>query len=272
MAFYAKVADTVRAPTPECFYCDINEAGTEFALVLSDLNPSVQGDQLGGCSDAQALLVVEALAGLHGPCWGEPAWLELAEVAMPKPGDAAAAELMGQAAVAAVEIVLARLGSELDQADHDTLRLAMNLVGPWLADQPRYSLMHGDFRADNIMFHPATGAVTIVDWQTIGVGMPTRDLASFTGSSLDSKVRRRVEAELVDHYHRTLLGHGVSDYDRDTCWRDYCVGMIQGPLISLLGCAFATPTPRGDEMFVHTMRRASAAMRELKTLELVASA
>jgi aminoglycoside phosphotransferase (APT) family kinase protein len=271
VAFYAKVANTVRSPIPECFYCDINDAGTEFALVLSDLNPSVQGDQIGGCSDAQALLVVEALAGLHGPTWGEPAWLELSEIAMPKPGDPAAAELMGQAAVAAVEIVLTRLGSELDRADHHTLRSAMSLVEPWLAQQPRYSLMHGDFRADNIMFHPTTDAVTIVDWQTIGVGLPTRDLAYFTGSSLAPDARRRIEADLVDHYHQGLLRHGVSDYDRETCWRDYCIGMIQGPLISLLGCAFATPTDRGDEMFVQTMRRASTAMRELKTLEVVES-
>jgi aminoglycoside/choline kinase family phosphotransferase len=190
---------------------------------------------------------------------------------MPKPGDAAAAELMGQAAVAAVEIVLARLGSELEQADHETLRSAMSLVGPWLAEQPRYSLMHGDFRADNIMFHPTTGAVTIVDWQTVGVGMPGRDLAYFTGSSLVSEVRRRTEADLVDYYHDALRRHGVTDYDRETCWRDYCIGMVQGPLISLLGCAFATPTVRGNEMFVHTLRRSSAAMRELKTLELIAA-
>jgi Ecdysteroid kinase-like family len=269
VAFYAKVADKVEAPIPGCFYCDINDAGTEFALVLSDLHPSIQGDQIGGCSDEHARLVVEALAGLHGPSWCEPAWLELAEVAMPKPGDAAAAELMGQAAVAAVELVLARLGSELDHTDHDTLRSAMSLVEPWLAEQPRYSLMHGDFRSDNIMFHPVTGAVTVVDWQTIGVGMPTRDLAYFTGSSLVPEVRRRTEADLVDHYHEALQLHGVTDYDRETCWRDYCIGMVQGPLISLLGCAFATPTPRGDEMFVHTMRRASLAMRELKTLEFI---
>jgi aminoglycoside phosphotransferase (APT) family kinase protein len=271
VAFYAKVADNVKVPIPECFYCDINEAGTEFALVLSDLDPAVAGDQLGGCSEHHARLVVQALAGLHGPSWCEPAWLELAEVAMPKPGDAAAAELMGQAAVAAVEIVLARLGSELEQADHETLRSAMSLVGPWLAEQPRYSLMHGDFRADNIMFHPTTGAVTIVDWQTVGVGMPGRDLAYFTGSSLVSEVRRRTEADLVDYYHDALRRHGVTDYDRETCWRDYCIGMVQGPLISLLGCAFATPTVRGNEMFVHTLRRSSAAMRELKTLELIAA-
>ena len=269
IAFYAKVADKVKAPIPQCFYCDINEAGTEFALLLSDLEPSVQGDQIGGCSDQQARLVVEALAGLHGPSWCDPTWLELPEVAMPKPGDPAAAQITGEVAVSAVEIVLARLGAQIDPDDHDTLRSAMRLTQTWLAGQPRFSLMHGDFRADNVMFHPTQDSVTIVDWQTIGVGLPARHLAYFTASSLQPEARRSTEAGLVDHYHAALQRHGVTNYDRETCWRDYCIGMVQPPLISILGCAFATPTARGDEMFILTLQRACVAMRDLKTLELI---
>ena len=119
------------------------------------------------------------------------------------------------------------------------------------------------------MFHPTRDSVAIVDWQTIGVGMPARDLAYFTASSLQPEARRSTEAGLVDHYHAALQRHGVTDYDRETCWRDYCIGMVQPPLISILGCAFATPTPRGDEMFVLTLQRACLAMRDLKTLELI---
>ena len=269
IAFYAKVADTIRAPIPRCFYHGINDEGTEFALLLSDLDPSAQGDQIGGCSDRQAHLVVEALAGLHGPSWCDPIWLDLAEVAMPKPGDDAAAKLMGDAAQIAVDMVLDRLGSRLAPEDHGTLRSAMEAVQPWLASQPRFSLMHGDFRADNLMFHPSSNAVTIVDWQTIGVGLAARDLAYFTASSLTPHDRRRMESALVEHYHAALLGHGVGNYDLQTCWRDYCVAMIQPPMISLLGCAFASPTARGDEMFVHTLKQSSLAIRELNTLEFV---
>jgi aminoglycoside phosphotransferase (APT) family kinase protein len=264
------VAGALAAPIPQCFYCDISEDGTDFALILSDLEPAIQGDQIGGCTNAQAINVVKALAGLHGPSWCDTMWLALTEIAMPKPGDAEAAQLMSQAAQTAVEIVLDRLGANLDAADHGTLREAMTVIEPWLLDQPRFSLMHGDFRADNIMFHPADDAVTIVDWQTIGVGLSTRDLAYFTGSSLQIESRRANEAALVDEYHAELLRHGVTGYDRDTCWHDYCTGMIQPPLISLLGCAFAAPTARGDEMFVHTMKRSAAAIRELGTLELIA--
>src|ERR1700733_8573194 len=184
VAFYGKIAAAVKAPVPQCFYHDINDAGTEFVLVLSDLEPAIQGDQIGGCSHAQARNVVTALAGLHGPTWCEPAWLELPEFSMPKPGDDVAAHMMADAAQSALGIVLDRLGQLLSTADHDTLRASMDLVAPWLHGPPRYSLMHGDFRADNIMFHPTTDAVTIVDWQTISVGLPGRDLAYFTASSL----------------------------------------------------------------------------------------
>src|SRR5262249_22179464 len=162
---------------------------------------AVQGDQIRGCSEAQSRLAVEALAGLHGSSWCDQRWLELSEVAMPKPGDAAAAQMMGDVARSGVDIVLDRLGGQLDPADHHALRAAIDVVVLWLADQPRFALMHGDFRADNVLFKPDTDAVTIVDWQTIGVGLPARDLAYFTASSLESDVRRAIEVGLVDHYY-----------------------------------------------------------------------
>ena len=64
--FYATVADRVRVPTPQCFYCDILDDGAEYALLLADQAPAVQGDQIAGCGEQEARLAVTALAGLHG--------------------------------------------------------------------------------------------------------------------------------------------------------------------------------------------------------------
>ncbi|WUA04745.1 hypothetical protein OG225_20780 [Nocardia sp. NBC_01377] len=86
VAFYAKAVAGLHVPTPRCYYSDINEHGSEFALLLADMNPAVQGDQLAGCGAHDAELAVTALAGLHGPSWCDPRWLELTECAMPKPG------------------------------------------------------------------------------------------------------------------------------------------------------------------------------------------
>jgi hypothetical protein len=68
-----------------------------------------------------------------------------------------------------------------------------------------------------------------------------------------------------------LSGFGVTGYDRETCWRDYRLGMIHALLISALGFAFATATERGDDMVLATLGRGCQAIRDLGTLQLVAT-
>ncbi len=139
-----------------------------------------------------------------------------------------------------------------------------------LARSERFGLVHGDYRLDNLMF-PADGGpgVVALDWQTLSLGLPARDLAYFIGTGLSVEDRRVHESELVTAYHRALVGHGVTDYDRDQCWDDYRFAMIQGPLVSVFGCAYGTRTERGDRMFAAMVTRACAAIRDLGTLDLV---
>jgi hypothetical protein len=76
---------------------------------------------------------------------------------------------------------------------------------------------------------------------------------------------------LVERYHQTLLGYGITDYDVDTCWRDYRLGVVQAPLLVALGTAFAAMTERGDEMMLAMLSRGCQAIRELDTLDLINS-
>jgi phosphotransferase family enzyme len=270
--FYADVAAKVRIPVPRCYYSDISDSGADFALVLADMAPAVQGDQIAGCTAQEAHLAVEALAGLHGPSWCDPVWLALSAISMPKPGDEAAAKGLGEVSVMAADITIEKLGPRMSAEDRETLSAAMGVVTPWLLSEPnRYALMHGDYRLDNMLFDPDRQRITIVDWQTLGVGLPGRDLAYFTATSLVPEVRAEIERELVGRYHDALLGYGVTNYDVDTCWRDYRLGVIQAPLISALGFAFAASTERGDEMMLTMFHRGCQAIRELGTLELINS-
>jgi hypothetical protein len=268
--FYTDVADNVRIPVPRCYYSDISDSGADFVLVLADMAPAVQGDQIAGCTAQEARLAVEALAGLHGPSWCDPGWLGLSAISMPKPGDEAAAKGLGDVSVMAADITIEKLGPRMSAEDRETLSAAMGLVTPWLLAEPnRYALMHGDYRLDNMLFDPDRQRITIVDWQTLGVGLPARDLAYFTATSLLPEVRAEIERELVSQYHEALLGYGVTEYDADTCWRDYRLGVIQAPLISALGFAFAASTERGDEMMLTMFQRGCQAIRELGALELI---
>jgi hypothetical protein len=270
--FYADVADKVQIPVPGCFFSDISESGADFVLVLADLAPAVQGDQIAGCTPQEAELAVEALAGLHGPSWCDPAWLGLSAISMPKPGDEAAAKGLGDVSVMAADMTIDKLGARMSYEDRETLSAAMGMVTPWLLAEPkRFALMHGDYRLDNMLFDPDRTRVTVVDWQTMGLGLPARDLAYFTATSLAPGVRADIEQDLVGRYHEALLGYGVTDYDADTCWRDYRLGALQAPLLSGLGFAFAASTERGDEMMLAMFHRGCRAIRELGTLDLISA-
>lgn len=268
-AFYTGVADTVAVPLPRCYYCALAGDGAEFALLLADMAPAEQGDQIVGCTVDEARLAVTALAGLHGPRWCDPAWLSFAGTVMPKP-DEAAARGLGDITRLAAQTTVDKLGDRMDPADRATVLESAEAIADWLLGSPeRFSLLHGDYRADNLLFDPGRTRVTVVDWQTLGVGLPARDLAYFTATSLSPDDRAAHEQDLVALYRRALERYGVRDYDAETCWQDYRFGMLQVPLITTLGFAFSAATDRGDDMVLAMLARGSRAIRELGTLDLV---
>jgi hypothetical protein len=270
--FYSRIAPRMRIPVPQSFHCDISDDGADVVLLLGDMAPAVQGDQIAGCTEQEAKLAVEALAGLHGPSWCDAEWMDLAAIVMPKPGDDDAAKGLGDISKMAADIVIDRLGQHISPEDQKTLVAAMSSVTPWLKAEPkRFALMHGDYRLDNMLFDPDHTRITVVDWQTVGIGLPGRDLAYFTGTSLEPELRSDVERSLVEAYHGALMAYGITDYDSDTCWQDYRLGAVQVPLLVALGTAFASTTDRGDEMMLAMLSRGCQAIRELDTLELINS-
>jgi len=268
-AFYTEVADTVSVPLPHCFHCEIDREGEDFVLLLSDLAPAVQGDQIAGCNPIEAHLAVEALAGLHGPRWCDPRWLAFTGAMMPKL-DADAAKGIGDLAIMATDTTIGLLGERMTAADRGTLSEAAALVSTWVLLEPhRFSILHGDYRLDNLLFDTERGQVTVVDWQTMSIGLPARDLAYFMATSLLPEQRTQTEHKLVGSYRDALQLYGVTDYDVDSCWRDYRLGMLQVPLITTLGFAFSAATERGDDMVLAMLSRGCRAIRELDTLDLI---
>ena len=99
------------------------------------------------------------------------------------------------------------------------------------------------------------------------------DLAYLLGTGLESDLRAAHEEELVEAYRLALGTHGV-DLDavtRRQAWDDYRLAMLQGPLVTVFGCAYGTRTERGDAMFAAMARRSARAIRELGTLDLAAA-
>ena len=182
----------------------------------------------------------------------------------------ASAKGLGDIFTMAVGITLDKLGARLSADERATFTDVAEVMTPWLLLEPdRFSVLHGDFRLDNLLFDPGHTRISVVDWQTLAVGLPARDLAYFTASGLEPELRSEIEKDLVAAYHEELVAYGVGDYDLDTCWRDYRLGLLQVPLITAMAVAFVESTERGDEVMVTMIRRSCRAIRELNTLELI---
>ncbi|MBZ5739172.1 phosphotransferase family protein [Nocardioides mangrovi] len=265
--FYQLLADTVTVRTPACHLAEVADDSGDFVLVLEDLAPAAQGDQIAGCSVDQARDAVVNLAGLHGPRWSDPSLLDIDTLTLNGPDEIALLlEMYGPT----TELFLDGLGDLVAPADAAVLRACVDAIGPWLLGRTeRFGLVHGDYRLDNLLFPPDGGpGVVAVDWQTLSLALPARDLAYFLGTSLRVADRRAHERDLVAAYHHALASYGVADYSLDDCWDDYVFALIQGPLVSVFGCAYGTRTERGDRMFAAMVERSCAAIRDLGTLDL----
>lgn len=274
LAFYRDLAPHLPVRVPHTYVLAAAEDHTTFVLLMEDLAPRTQGDQILGCSAAAAELAVVNLAGLHAGSWCDP---RLADIEWLSPRDEASAQALADVYVDATQIFIDRYRPRLDADDIALLGQIPAAIAAWSLGRPeRFSLVHGDYRLDNLMFPeltlpeaPGASDVVALDWQTLSVGLPARDLAYVLETGLPPEVRAASEHELVGAYHRALCGHGVTDYSLDQCFDDYRYGALQGPLITVLGAAYGAPTDRGDEMFVAMIRRSCAAVRELGTLALI---
>jgi hypothetical protein len=269
VGFYTELATGLEVRTPTCWYGIIAPDNTRFTLLLDDASPALPGVQAEGCSVEQASASLRNLIGLHAPRWCDP---KLRDTAFLLRQDEGTAAMMAQVMSMAIEAFVERFAGDLSDEDRRTLREACGAIEKWQLTGPEpFSVIHGDYRLDNLLFDQTSGEVTAVDWQTAAVGPPLRDVAYFLGTCLHSEDRRANERELVGEYHLALIDHGVAGYSLDQCWNDYRIGQLQGPMITVIGCIYAAAerTARSDAMFLAMARRSCAAVRELESLHLL---
>ena len=263
--------DRVRIRTPRCWHADISDDHCSFVLLLDDLAPARPGVQVDGCTVDQAVDALRNLAGLHAPVWNDPTLSDHGEWLTAMTGERGT--FLGTIAESAAEVFTTRYADELGD-DAETLRRSAALTGRWAAvDTGSTALVHGDYRLDNLMFPERGDGVATVDWQTLAIGPPGRDLAYFLATSLFVDDRREHERELVAEYVDELGRLGVDDYSFDRCFTDYRLGVLQGPMITMIGCAYATAerSADADAMFLAMATRAATALDDLDSLALVES-
>jgi hypothetical protein len=266
VAFYRDLAHTVDVSRPHCYLAALESGTANVVLVMEDLTPAEQGDQIIGCSVEQATMAIDEAVRLHGPRWGDPtlkdlAWLDRSQGAL--------TSLLGLMWDGFVDRYRATL-------DDVTIEAGSKLVGS--ADRLRapapaaLTPVHSDYRLDNMLFHPdatSTRPLTVVDWQTVQLGVGASDVAYFLGNAFDAAVRRQSEESLVQRYHEGLLGYGVTGYSAEECWDDYRRSSYASLLMAVFASMMVGRTDRGDAMFMAMANRSAQMAVDLDALALI---
>lgn len=270
VSFYRELAGRLSIRTPRCYYADIVGEGPDFVLLLEDMAPAEQGDQLAGCSPEIARAAVLELVGLHAPSWRDetlrgPEWLG-------EPSDTSVQ--MGRMLYKAnLPGFLERYGPRLAADEAAIIEAAAESKGPpFQLLGEAWSLVHIDYRLDNLLIDhtQAPPAVSVVDWQSVTIGSPLSDVAYFLGAGLLPEDRRGAEEEIVRSYHEALGRAGVSGYAWEACWQDYRRGAFSGFAVTIIASMMVQQTERGDEMFVAMARRHARHALDLGAGDLLA--
>jgi hypothetical protein len=270
--FYQQLAPTLPMRTPAAYYADIDVSTAAFVLLLEDMTPAAAGDQLAGCPPETAELAITELVGLHAPRWDDARLTELDWLY----GDPAASQQFLSVLLPNLwDGFRERYAADLAPHVHQAGDLLFARLDEFLTrDVDARTIVHGDYRLDNLLFDPSPGGtpITVVDWQTCGVGPALADVAYFIGAGLLRDDRQAVEEGLVRDYHRALLAAGVSGYGWDRCWRDYRRGTWAGLVMAVAAPMLVERTARGDQMFMTMASRHARHALDLDADEVIAPA
>ena len=269
--FYQEIAPHLPVLTPTVFHADIEPVSASFVLLLEDLAPAEQGDQLLGCTPEVATSAVDGLVALHAPRWGDPSILDIEWLAGdPQTSRQFMAMLLPTLWDGFRERYAADLQPSVLEAG-EALFADLAAYLNWPESMP-LTIVHGDYRLDNLLFDPTGQLRGVVDWQTVTVGGAVQDVAYFIGAGLREEDRRPNEEALVRRYHAALVEAGVADYGWDDCWWGYRRATFAGLIMAIAASMLVEQTERGDEMFLTMASRHSRHALDLGAPDLIAVA
>lgn len=271
LGFYRELADWVNISTPRCYAAEIADDGATFVLLLEDAAPLKQPDQILGLDLAKGRLAMQELAGLHASTWQAHGmencdWANI---------DVAMAEGLAGGMIQLKPLFVENFGADLSPVEIEILgRLTEKAKDYWryTVECSNQASVHGDFRADNMLFGEREGkpAMVAIDW--IGaVSSSGRDLGHFLGTSLLPKDRKAHEQELLTLYHKTLCAQGVTDISLQQCIDDYRVNLLYPVFVVVTATASVNVDTRGRELFLTMFKRSCEAIRDMNALEIIES-
>lgn len=223
---------------PICYYNEIDSRTQQSILLLEDLTHFPTGNWLDGATSLQTNIALDSLARLHASWWKESSRAEIQELSrLLSPNWPQEQTLVQQLFNAAWPRFVNQFPASLPQAVQsfgESIVDNMAAIDNLIAQAPK-TLVHGDFRLDNIHFSTLNQETTcwVIDWEDVFFGSGMVDVSWFLGGCLPIK-RSEDEISYLQAYYQTLVNEGAKDYSWEQCIFDYrcamCSSFVQGIL------------------------------------------
>lgn len=260
--WYRDIAEHCDALCPKSYHAAIADNEQEFVLLLEDMAPAVQGDQLAGASLIQVETTLTEAAALHSfkPEGGFDTYKWLHHAAK----NVAFTE---QTLTNGYPLFRERFAELLSPDILDVGQQLVDRIASYVGHEPlEQTITHGDMRLDNILFHADGKIAALVDWQTCSLGNPANDVAYMIGTSFaDPAMRKAEEKQLVEAY----LAQRTDAPGFDQFWYEYRRHAFSGFIMAINASLHVEQTDRGDQMFAAMAERPAQMALDLDSLSLL---
>ncbi len=268
--FYKDVAPKSSAYTPIVYRADIE--GDNFVLLLEDLSAYTLGDQIKGCTLEETRGGIDWLARHHASLWGKTDDADFAFLPVVSPSYSS--EGLAQGCAFGWDPMCETFGHVVPPriaALKDRYLAVLPKLFDWMATAP-LTVVHGDFRMDNLFFGSGPGQEPLIaiDWQGALRGRASQDIAYFLSGSIPTELRREHERALINQWHAGLVAGGVTGFSADEAWEDYRKAVLYVWVIAVVIAGTLDPAnERGRKWISVMLERSIAAIDDLDLVTLM---
>ena len=198
--------------SPHLYYGTTADHGSDGFLLMEEIKNTRNIDQIQGLAWNDLRSAVLAIAQVHAYFWNSPA-LKKAK-GLPLHHYMRAHELKQN---------LPRFlrWAKLSDENKGLFSTLPDRIPPVLARLKKrpFTLVHGDFRSDNILFQGKKAR--LIDWGLSFVGCSAFDIARLAGGSSREPLTLIQHVALFNVWHRELLRNKVRNYPTHEAWQDY---------------------------------------------------
>ena len=266
--YIAELDPLTSARTPKAYVCERQD--DRFLILMEDMTDYAVGSQVEGADLKQSELAIDALAKLHSAFWQRIHDLDW----VPHIANSYHAENMRNLGRIGFDGVLQKF-AHLVPPRMASIKERFHAAVPGLQafmDTPPVTLVHGDYRMENLLYGcaPDHHPVAVIDWQGPLIAHGLNDVALFLGQSTRTAVRREHERVLLLRYLEGLRAGGVQALSFDDLWQAYRKTILYNWLyVVVVAGTLDSSHEKAYAWMAEMLKRQVATMEDLDALEFL---